>query len=53
MGHDMLRLDHDIVACAHDLALGEADGVALNDLLDVGLRKLGVRGEEAAQGERW
>lgn len=41
----MLRLDHDIVSCPHDLSFGQADRVPLDDFFDVGLWQLGVRGE--------
>lgn len=42
MGHDMLRLDHDVVSCADDLSFGQTDRVPLDDFFDVRLRQLGV-----------
>ena len=38
VGHDMFRADHDIVARFDELALGQAHGVLLDDLLDDRLR---------------
>lgn len=46
----MLGLDHHVVSCADNFALGKADRVPLDDLFDVRLRQLGVRGEGAAEG---
>lgn len=55
MGHDVLGLDHNIIACADELPLGQADGVPLDDLLDVCLRERssGSEGTEAEPESSW
>lgn len=43
MCHAVMRREGDIVACLDELALGQAEGVALDDLLREGLWLCGRR----------
>lgn len=50
MGHDMLRLDHNVVSRLHHLALRKTHRMPLDNLLDVGLRDARVGGQVPPQG---
>lgn len=51
MGHDVLRLDHHIVARPDDFAFRETDRMPLNDFLDISLGDPRLGGEVATEEE--